>query len=238
LAFHHEFEVQTMPPTDTITLGAEIAPGLRLGCLSLENCLGPTGQLTPWAAAVVAEVWSGALRDGSMRIAFLYRPADLDAVPKRIYDGFYWARGKAAIEVTFRGSGMPPSPVPPEQLIRLLCELGPAFASGASTMVLPEPAATAPPPVDAALLERVLQGVAHGCPACHGMPWSPTRRDRQPRSIRRLLRQLGVDGQAEVPTLLAMRAKGVVSASYRRAKRDYRKGLRTAEGMPAVVWRD
>jgi hypothetical protein len=222
-----------------ITFG-EVAPGLRLGCLALEHCCDPAGRLLPWAAQVLALFCLPVGGDSAvLRIPILYRFSDLAEVPSNgpAGDGYYWPQGAggAAIELQLRGSGAPPDPVTVEQLITLIQRLGPAFANGSSTISGLEPCSAAL--VDALLLERVLEGVARGCSAAGGAPWSPQQRDKQPRSIRRLLRRHGVVGvRAEAPLLQAMYARGVTAANYRRAKGDTRQGLRTADGLPGVVW--
>jgi hypothetical protein len=225
-----------MPPSNAhIALGNEIAPGsdLRLGVLHLDGCLGPTGKLTPWAAQVLAEFWAGVMARATLRLPFLYRRSDLQEIPGgRLSDGYHFGSGEAGIEVTFRGPAAPPHPIPAAQLVRLLRELGPAFANGASVTSMSNPSAL----VDALLLTRLVEGIAQGCPEAGGMPWSPQLRDRQPRSVRRLLRQLGVDAVAEPALLRGMFSRGVVRGNYRRAQADTRMGLRTPDWRPRVVW--
>jgi hypothetical protein len=200
-----------------------------------EHCCDPAGRLLPWAAQVLAGFCLEIADDGSLPIPILYRFSDLAELPSDgpAGDGYYWPRDGAAIELQLRGSGAPPNPVTVEQLLTLVQKLGPAFASGVSAASGPDPTTL----VDALLLDRVLKGVARGCPAARGAPWSPQLRDRQPRSVRRLLRQHGVAGvRAETMLLRAMYARGVAAADYRRAKGDFRKGLRTSDGMPGVAW--
>jgi hypothetical protein len=223
----------------SITLGGEIAPDLALGCLTLEGCYDREGRLAPWAAQVLALFCLPESKGTTVRIPFVYRPSDLPEVPGgRMYDGYRWERAGAVLETLWQSRSAPPRHISIEQFNRLIREHGPAFAAGvaAAATPVPEPAASAL--ADALLLEQVIKGVADGCPAAGGAPWSPQRRDRQPRSVRRLLRQHGVDEQVEPLLLQAMRARGVTPANFRRAKGDTRMGLRTAEGLPGVVWVD
>jgi hypothetical protein len=220
-----------------ITFGTEIAPDLRLGAVRLEHCCDQAGKLLPWALQILALLLSP---DGdTLRLPILYRFSDLAEIPTSgpVGDGFYFPRGGAAIELQLRGSGAPPDHLSVEQLLGIVQKLGPAFAAGESAGT---GAASGPDPtalVDALLLDRVLKSVASGCPAACGAPWSPLLRDKQPRSIRTLFRQHGVTNvRADLGLLRVLSGRGVVVADYRRAKGDYRKGLRTIDGLPAAIW--
>jgi hypothetical protein len=71
-------------------------------------------------------------------------------------------------------------------------------------------------------------------------PWSPQPRDSEPRSIRALLRKLGVDRANEAETLRNLRATGEVTVTHyadpitRKVPQGYR---RVVDDMPKVDWK-
>jgi hypothetical protein len=93
---------------------------------------------------------------------------------------------------------------------------------------------------NASVLGALVQGIAAGCPATGGMPWSPVLRPSEPRSVVHLLRAHGVEVVSDRVTLDALFQAGVVAGTFRHpSHRHPANGLRTAHQGPAgVVWAD
>jgi hypothetical protein len=104
-----------------------------------------------------------------------------------------------------------------------------------------------PPPIVAPgqmELARLLADIASGyIPPGAGSaipaPWSPQRRDHQPRSIRTLFQRHHITKAAEHSTLRAMEEAGVHIAEFRsRPRAEPRQGYRTAALLPPADWTD
>jgi hypothetical protein len=93
---------------------------------------------------------------------------------------------------------------------------------------------------NASVLSALVQGIAAGCPAARGMPWSPVLRPSEPRSVVHLLRAHGVEVVSDRVTLDALFQAGVVAGTFSHPlHRHPTNGLRTAHQGPAgVVWTD
>jgi hypothetical protein len=98
------------------------------------------------------------------------------------------------------------------------------------------PTAAAP---SASVLSVLVQGIAAGCPAARGLPWSPVLRLSEPRSVVHLLRAHGVEVINDEATLAALFQAGVVVGTFSHpSHRHPANGLRTAQGPAGVVWDD
>jgi hypothetical protein len=89
------------------------------------------------------------------------------------------------------------------------------------------------------LLDALIQSIGQGCAQADARPWSPQIRDNEPRSIRSLLREHGVDRVSEAGVLEALLASGEVEVGTYAdpVSRHDRQGYRLVNGGPIAAWK-